>query len=324
MLKRLLAATALCVLAAGRSACAWNGTGHEIIALIAWQDLTPQTRQTITRLLNAHPDHDTLLTKATTSADNKPREAFLTAATWPDLVRTPNTPSSKYNHPVWHYVDMPFALGVEQPPMPDEKWDPAKDPANAAQAWQKCAADLTNTKLDDKDRGIALCWIEHLAGDIHQPLHAISLFSDACPPAIRAETCSWCAPATGCRISTHSGTACWAPTNRGTTSASPPSASPPPTRAANSSPSSTASLSTAGWRAAPSAPSRWCIWKAALPYLTRQEVSQDRTRVVPELPAGYMDRAHGTADTCAALAAYRLADRLNDWLGQPPQTQPLQ
>ena len=56
--------------------------------------------------------------------------------------------------------------------------------------------------------------------------------------------------------------------------------------------------------------------EGALPFLTRQELNQDRTRAVPELPAGYMDRAHRTSETCAALAAYRLADRLNDWLGQ--------
>jgi len=98
MKKCLLAACGLLLLSAVRSANAWNGTGHEIIALIAWQDLTPKTQENIARVLLAHPDYADMLTNSDTPAADKPREAFLTAATWPDLVRTPGRPSYRYNH----------------------------------------------------------------------------------------------------------------------------------------------------------------------------------------------------------------------------------
>src|SRR5207302_908104 len=37
----------------------------------------------------------------------------------------------------------------------------------------------------DQKKAIALCWIIHQAGDIHQPLHAISRFSNAFPQGDR-------------------------------------------------------------------------------------------------------------------------------------------
>ncbi len=315
MTKRLLATCGLFLLAIARPASAWNGTGHEIVALIAWQDLTPQARENVTRLLQAHPDYADMLTKADTPADDKPRQAFLTAATWPDLVRTPGGKSYRYNHPVWHYVDLPFAVGVAQPEMPDEKWEAGKDPANAAQAWQKCAADLQDAKLTDAERGIALCWIEHLAGDIHQPLHAISLFSERLPKGDQG----------GNLLMVRSGEsvsnlhALWDGLLGNDQSFD--NVSKTAQRLCEAHPRSQFTVELKAvtfhrWMESSAERAKTIVYQeGTLPFLTRDE-ARDKSKPIPELPDGYMQKAHETADACAALAGYRLADRLNEWLGK--------
>ena len=316
MLKCRLAACALLLLATWRSASAWNGTGHEIIAWIAWQELTPQTRENVTRLLHAHPDYADMLTKADTPADDQPRAAFLTAATWPDLVRTPGGKSYRYNHPAWHFIDLPVALGMDAPAMPEEQWETGQDPANAVQAWQKNAADLINAQLPDGERGVALCWIEHLAGDIHQPLHAVSLFSPRFPKGDQG----------GNLVMVQAGDsvtnlhALWDGLLGNDEAFDHVAKNAARISAAHPRKEFGDELKTTDFR-------RWAETSAgkaktivyqegALPFLTRDEVNQDKSRPIPALPAGYLDTARSTADACAALAAYRLADCLNQWLGK--------
>ena len=49
------------------------------------------------------------------------------------------------------------------------------------EALDKVTADLGNPALSPQDRAIAICWILHLIGDMHQPLHAASLVSGQYP-----------------------------------------------------------------------------------------------------------------------------------------------
>src|SRR3954462_305675 len=84
---------ALCValLASPAQRCfAWIDTGHKIVALIAWEDMTPKTRAAVTELLKQHPRYQQDLCVGLpegASADEAAKHAFLVAATWPDLVR---------------------------------------------------------------------------------------------------------------------------------------------------------------------------------------------------------------------------------------------
>ena len=43
-------------------------------------------------------------------------------------------------------------------------------------------------------RAIALCWLIHLVGDIHQPLHTVSFFSDQFPDGDRGGNLFWIKP----------------------------------------------------------------------------------------------------------------------------------
>ena len=86
------------------------------------------------------------------------------------------------NHPSWHYIDIPFTEGGVTAPPEDTR---GPGPHNIVEALTQCTADLKDPKKSDADKAIALCWIEHLAGDIHQPLHAVSMYSPDLPDGDR-------------------------------------------------------------------------------------------------------------------------------------------
>src|SRR3954451_16700985 len=93
---------------------AWNDAGHETIALIAYNRLSSGEKERVDKLLRAHPHYDLLLaTDKPANADGR-EWAFIRAATWPDKVRPGIGPHqraaeiSKYDHPSWHYLDLPY------------------------------------------------------------------------------------------------------------------------------------------------------------------------------------------------------------------------
>lgn len=167
----LLGSLALLGLAAPRSR-AWNGTGHMTVADIAYDNLTPKTRAGVDALLARHRDYGLWISRMPAGYTDRARFAFMKAATWPDEVR--KTPDDR---PLWHYIDIPViapgytltaaALVIVQP--------------NAETQIGAETKLLTTASASDQDRAVALCWVEHLIGDVHQPLHDASLFSAAFP-----------------------------------------------------------------------------------------------------------------------------------------------
>src|SRR4051794_21888163 len=181
--------TAVCTAAlACTPAHAWNSLGHKSVAEIAWRQLDPPTRQKIVDTLRRHPRFDVDFAAKMEDAAQKGDKAtqdhwiFQHAATWPDEIRK----NKEYDRPLWHYIDLPLflnpsdrtALGGKSPvnlsaefptSISDKKY-------NAIQAIAWSRATLTS-KAGPDVRAIAYCWLLHLVGDIHQPLHSTSLFS---------------------------------------------------------------------------------------------------------------------------------------------------
>jgi hypothetical protein len=161
---------------------AWIDTGHKIIALIAWEDLTPNTKAAVTDLLKQHPRYEKDLTldlPADATPDEAARHTFLVAATWPDIVRGRGHPMNPaYNHPQWHYIDIPFEDGAQAPAASESN---PSQPGNVVEALLHCIAELKDRATSDDQKAIDLCWIEHLLGDIHQPLHAATHYSPQFP-----------------------------------------------------------------------------------------------------------------------------------------------
>ena len=173
MKKRLFA---VCLIAFAlllpQSAAAWNATGHEVVARIAWEKMKPQTRvKLIALLMQAPKDADlaSLLPNDGRPLMERERDLFLLAATWPDVVRSDDSPERKkrYHHSVWHYTNL-FWKQVNGVAVDVTELQPEK--INIVERLGFLQDDIVNN-ADASQRAIDVAWILHLVGDIHQPLH---------------------------------------------------------------------------------------------------------------------------------------------------------
>ena len=180
-------------------AAAWDAVGHRLTAAIALSYLSQERQQQLVALLQQHPrfqaDFAAAMPAFVQRGDAASQATWLLgqAAYWPDLARgLPEPERRRYNHPEWHYIDGAWVrdgastqgnVYVGRSPLPDI----AGAPATAIQT--PSLADNVMTALDYNtrvladpgqaapERAVALCWVLHLMGDIHQPLHAGSLYS---------------------------------------------------------------------------------------------------------------------------------------------------
>ena len=181
-------------------ALGWAGGGHKIIALMAWERLSPQVRGKAAALLESHPEHQNHFALpmekelgSGAQAEQRQRWCFAQAAAWPDLVRPPMdggaNPNEKYHHAAWHYLDIPVFADDEAKarlsggvPKLYWKWKPGlpefiEQRLTAAQAIDKAFHILPDKSQSNGERAIMLCWLLHVTGDLHQPCHCSALFS---------------------------------------------------------------------------------------------------------------------------------------------------
>jgi hypothetical protein len=185
LLRSLAIALPIFVIAARASvAVAWNKAGHMVTASIAYDVLKqdhPQTLQKVLDLLRKHPDYDDFFVPKLDALPEEDRDRYLLmlAARWPDDVRG----DPDHDMPEWHYVNLPYKPDGEPddidpaPPLEDNVISALEDDLKTA-----------GSTGDDDGRAVALCWIFHLTGDIHQPLHAVTLFSSDFPNGDRGGT----------------------------------------------------------------------------------------------------------------------------------------
>jgi hypothetical protein len=158
----------LCLTLMSPLAQAWNAAGHRLSALIAWQELSPDTQQWISSALARHPDYPSWQEKA---RSNAPLDVFAEAAIWPDTIRNdarfyderrdPPTPalpglSDTARHKTWHYVDLADDGQVRQ---------------GGVDRQIERLSQLLRSTAKSAQITYALPWLLHLVGDIHQPLH---------------------------------------------------------------------------------------------------------------------------------------------------------
>jgi hypothetical protein len=128
---------------------AWGENGHRIVALIAQEELTPSAKAAIADLLSVETDARV--------------HSFDDAAVWPDLIKG-ERPETK----PWHFVDIELA---------HTDYNPARDCTEAGPGdcliprIESFAAILKDKTKPLSDRLEALKFVEHLVGDLHQPLH---------------------------------------------------------------------------------------------------------------------------------------------------------
>lgn len=156
-----------------QSALAWNATGHEVVARIAWEKMEPQTRAKVMALMMQAPVDADLASLLPT--DNRPlsirqRDLFMLAATWADIVRSDEFPErkKKYHHSIWHFTNFFWkqqnGVAVDVPELQPEK-------VNIVERLNFLQTEVVDKNIQAGQRGIDVAWILHLIGDVHQPLH---------------------------------------------------------------------------------------------------------------------------------------------------------
>lgn len=133
----------LALLAAPLPAMAWGAQGHQITGLIAQEHLGKEAAEQIHQFMGS--------------------ETLAQASTWPDEMRS--APSDFWRHRAghWHYVTV---QGDDYQPT-----DAPRD-GDGMTALAAYTTLLRDPKRDKEEKRIALRFIVHIIGDLHQPLHA--------------------------------------------------------------------------------------------------------------------------------------------------------
>ena len=171
------------VAGAGRAG-AFSDAGHHVVAVLAYERLTPAEQAELQRLLAANPrfERDFAVPESIAGdAAAADRWRVGVAGTWPDVIRR----TAEYDRPSWHYqlgatlvVGDPAASRVPATPGPlPPDADLATPDLHIAQAIALAEKVLADAGRPDADRAIAACWLIHLVGDSHQPCHAGSLYT---------------------------------------------------------------------------------------------------------------------------------------------------
>ena len=141
MKSKLLLAAAAAALLAPSPALAWGKTGHRVVAAIADTQLSGLARAHIRELLGG-------------------AESLDEAATWPDEMRSAPDKFWQKTATPWHYVTLDGITYDHAPPEGD-----------ALEALDRFTKTLKDPSASLADKQLALRFIVHLVGDLHQPLH---------------------------------------------------------------------------------------------------------------------------------------------------------
>ena len=120
---------------------AWGVEGHQVVAFIAQSKLTPKAAKEVKRILSIELG-----------------ETLISISTWADEHRSRGTAS-------WHYVNFPRGICdfVRDRDCPDGDC--------VVQALEN-QVHFLNSRVSHEERLLALKYIVHFMGDIHQPFHS--------------------------------------------------------------------------------------------------------------------------------------------------------
>ena len=141
------------------NAHAWGCKGHQTVALLAEKHLTPEARQMVDTLLHDNPIDPQLKRYC----GNVGLDALADAATWADDYRSLHTETGP-----WHFIDIP--LGEKSAEV--AKFCGAG--GCVTQVIEQQLAILKDQAASGENRAMALRFLIHFVGDLHQPLHATS------------------------------------------------------------------------------------------------------------------------------------------------------
>ncbi len=199
MHKRLIKSSAigLSFVLYAHSVWAWDHPGHMTTAAIAFSEIEQQRPELIEKiglLLIKHPDPAPFWVAATeATGEERARRMFIEAARWPDDAK-----GTIHDRPLWHSAR--WAIGAKNAPPEVRAAAEARgdNPAgNAIEALVLNFATLSSAEAKPDERALALGWVLHIVGDIHQPLHVSDFFSKEHPVGNAAGTLEYVADPLG-------------------------------------------------------------------------------------------------------------------------------
>mgnify|MGYP002780497965 CR=1 FL=1 len=182
---RFALVTVVALLLTTSAAPAWNKAGHMAVSAIAYEVLREEAPAAFARtlsLLKSHPSYDKLWKAELATVDAKDRDLylFMLAGKWADEIRQ----NKDFDRPQWHYVNYPFKPDGQPASVTTVPPEPENNLPNAYEF------NLTRLKTapDAVEKSVAVTWLFHLVGDVHQPLHTSTLFTTEWPKGDRGGT----------------------------------------------------------------------------------------------------------------------------------------
>lgn len=126
------------------SVFAWGQTGHRVTGAIAEQYLSAEARAAVRHLL--------------------PNESLAEASTYADEMRSNPSDFWQKEAGPYHYVTVPKGTIYDKTKAPEK--------GDSVTALDKFTQTLKNPEASLEDKQLALRFIVHIIGDLHQPLHA--------------------------------------------------------------------------------------------------------------------------------------------------------
>jgi len=144
MIERTILLAAIAAISFPAPAMAWGQLGHRIIGELADERVNGRTRAEIEMILG--------------------EEDLAEASTWPDEQRS--NPASFWQEEAgpYHYVTVPEGETYADVGPPEE--------GDALSALARFAATVRDPSASKEQKALALRFIVHIVGDVHQPLHA--------------------------------------------------------------------------------------------------------------------------------------------------------
>jgi S1/P1 Nuclease len=144
---------------------AWDGTGHMLVAQIAYERLNPKARVRVDELASQLDRTGT------------PYNA-VSLACWPDDIKDKNSKSpfqGKFRP--WHYIDI--GCSTNDPDVFAHAAALSQTNGDVVAALNLCVGVIKNKKTNElvPSQAVALALVMHFVGDIHQPLHTTARYN---------------------------------------------------------------------------------------------------------------------------------------------------
>ncbi|MDO7843947.1 S1/P1 nuclease [Sphingomonas immobilis] len=159
MIRALLPAAAVALAATASPAAAYWEFGHETVAKIAYANITPKARAGVRRLLA----QSRLLGTPECKADT-----IESASVWADCIKPLKDANgqSRFGYAFsWHYQNVDICHDFDLTPA-------CKDGNCVSTQIERDVKLLRDRATPAKERVMALAFLIHFVGDLHQPLHA--------------------------------------------------------------------------------------------------------------------------------------------------------